>query len=58
VIIYHLYSKAHTKTSEHEITVIEEEKAPAGDEYRIMVTCANPASAIRAGEEYLQAVWS
>ncbi|UCB47495.1 MAG: amino acid permease [Spirochaetota bacterium] len=46
VIIYHLYSKAHTKTSEHEITVIEEEKAPEGDEYRIMVACANPASAL------------
>jgi APA family basic amino acid/polyamine antiporter len=46
VIIYHLYSKTHTKASEHEITIIEEEKAPEGDEYRIMVTCANPASAL------------
>ncbi len=46
VIIYHLYSKSHIKFSEHEIYVIEEEKAPEGEEYRIMVACANPDSAL------------
>ena len=46
VVIYHLYSKHHTIKAEHEITVIEEERAPEGDEYRIMVACTNPNSAL------------
>jgi APA family basic amino acid/polyamine antiporter len=45
-VIYHLYSKHHTVKAEHEITILEEERAPEGDEYRIMVTCANPNSAL------------
>ena len=46
IVIYHLYSKHHTTKAEHEITVLEEERAPEGDEYRIMVACANPDTAL------------
>jgi amino acid transporter len=46
VIIYQVYSKSHVKVAEHDILVLEEEAAPEGDEYRIMVACANPNSAL------------
>jgi APA family basic amino acid/polyamine antiporter len=46
LIIYHIYSKHHVTTGEHDILVLEEEAAPEGEEYRIMVACANPNSAL------------
>ncbi len=46
VAIYFLYSRKHAKAGEHDVHVIEEERAPEGDEFRIMVTCANPHSAL------------
>jgi APA family basic amino acid/polyamine antiporter len=45
-VIYNFYSRTHVKTGEHDILVLEEEKAPEGEEYRVMVTCAKPESAI------------
>ncbi len=45
-VIYILYSRKHAVPGEHDIIVIEEEGAPAGDEFRIMVSCANPNSAL------------
>ena len=47
IVIYHLYSKSHVLATEHDITVLEEERAPEGDEYRIMVAVANPQNAIQ-----------
>lgn len=46
ISIYHLYSKFHAKTTAEEIQVLEEEKAPEGDEYRVMVAVANPKNSI------------
>ncbi|MFC1497029.1 amino acid permease [Verrucomicrobiota bacterium] len=45
-LIYRLYSKSRVETSEHEILVFEEEKAPEGSEYKIMVAVANPDNAL------------
>jgi len=45
-VLYHVYGRFHVKTGEHDILVLEEEKAPEGEEYRIMVACANPGSAL------------
>lgn len=45
-VVYMLYSKSHVKPSEEEIRVFEEEKAPEGGEYRIMVAVANPDNAL------------
>ena len=44
--IYHAYSKSRAVTTEDEILVLEEEKAPEGDEYRIMVAVEDPENAI------------
>jgi APA family basic amino acid/polyamine antiporter len=44
--VYLLYSRSHVKAGEHDIFVLEEEAAPEGDEFRIMVGVANPDSAI------------
>ena len=44
--IYRFYGKSHAVTTEDEILVLEEEKAPEGDEYRVMVAVANPENAI------------
>ncbi len=44
--IYHLYSKSHAVATEDEVRVLEEESAPAGEEYRIMVAVANPHNAL------------
>ncbi|MGA1839976.1 MAG: amino acid permease [bacterium] len=46
ICIYHFYSKYHAKTTAEEIQVLEEEKAPEGDEYRVMVAVANPKNSI------------
>ena len=46
VVIYHTYSKKHALTTQDEIVVLEEERAPEGDEYRIMVPVANPHNAL------------
>ena len=40
------YSKSRAPAAEHEIQVLEEAEAPAGDEYRIMVAMANPRNAV------------
>ena len=44
--IYHLYSKSRAISTPEEIHVLEEEPAPEGDEYRVMVAVANPNSAL------------
>lgn len=46
IVIYHLYSKSHAVTGKHEIRVIEEEISPEAEGYHIMVSVANPKSAI------------
>jgi len=46
ILVYHLYSRKHATTAEHEILVLEEERAPEGDEFRIMVAVANPNNAL------------
>ena len=43
--IYYFYSRHHVVSGEHEIQVLEEQKAPASDRYQIMVAVANPANA-------------
>ncbi len=46
--IYHFYSKYRAVTTEDEIQILEEEKAPEGEgkEYSIMVPVANPKNAL------------
>jgi amino acid transporter/nucleotide-binding universal stress UspA family protein len=46
VLIFKLYSKKHAIATADEIQVLEEEEAPAGEEYRIMVAVAHPKNAI------------
>jgi APA family basic amino acid/polyamine antiporter len=46
VAIYLLYSRQRAVPSEDEILVLEEERAPAGGEYRVMVPVANPDNAL------------
>ncbi len=46
VLIYHLYSRKRATATEHDILVFEETRAPEGDEFRIMIPVANPASAL------------
>ncbi len=46
VLIFRLYSKKHAIATADEIQVLEEEEAPAGEEYRIMVAVAHPKNAI------------
>jgi basic amino acid/polyamine antiporter, APA family len=45
-IIYSLYSKSRITVTEDEIQVLEEDAAPPGDEYRVMVPIANPDNAL------------
>jgi len=45
-LIYLFYSKSRAITTADEILIFEEEKAPVGDEYRVMVAVANPANAL------------
>ena len=44
--VYYFYGKARATTTEDEILVLEEARAPEGDEHRIMVAVANPENAI------------
>ena len=44
--IYVLYSKSRAVATADEILVFDEQTAPAGDEFRIMVSVANPDNAI------------
>ncbi|HUT32382.1 MAG TPA: amino acid permease [Planctomycetota bacterium] len=44
--IYRFYSRSRTVATADEIHVLEEERAPAGDEYRVMVAVANPRNAL------------
>ena len=46
LVIYLLYSRQRAVPSEDEILVLEEERAPAGDEYRVMIPVANPDNAL------------
>ncbi len=45
-MVYHFYSRKHAGAADHEIMVLEEEKAPEGDEFRLMVAVANPNNAL------------
>jgi APA family basic amino acid/polyamine antiporter len=46
LVIYLLYSRQRAVPSEDEILVLEEERAPAGGEYRVMIPVANPDNAL------------
>jgi len=46
VFIYMFYSRSRAKTTEHEILVLEEQKATVEGRFRIMVAVANPANAL------------
>ena len=46
VAIYHIYGKRHAVTTEEEILVLEEQRAPAGDEYRVMVAVESTEDAV------------
>ena len=46
ILIFNLYSRQRAIPAESEIQVLEEEEAPDGDEYRIMVPVANPQNAL------------
>jgi len=46
ILVFHFYSKKRALPTREEVQVIEEERAPEGDEYRIMVAVANPNNAI------------
>jgi APA family basic amino acid/polyamine antiporter len=46
IFIYQFYSKKHALPIEDELLVIEEEQAPPGNEYRVMVPVANPENAL------------
>jgi amino acid transporter/nucleotide-binding universal stress UspA family protein len=46
MLVYHFYSRARAVTTAEEIVVLEEEKIPSGDEYRVMVAVANPDNAL------------
>jgi len=43
---YMFYSRSRALATEDEIMIFEQQEAPAGDEYRIMVAVANPANAL------------
>jgi len=46
IVIYHAYSKSRATATEDEIHVLAEEEAEKGDEYRVMVSVANPDNAL------------
>ncbi|MFC2158397.1 amino acid permease [Acidobacteriota bacterium] len=46
ILIYYFYSRSHAITTADEVQVIEEESAPEGDQYRVMVAVANPDNAL------------
>ncbi len=45
-IIYKFYSKSRITVTADEIQILEEESAPPGNEYRVMVPIANPDNAL------------
>jgi len=45
-LIYMFYSKSRITITEDEIQILEEESAPPGNEYRVMVPIANPDNAL------------
>ena len=45
-VIYHTYSKSRALATADEIMVFEEQEAPKTEQYRIMVTVANPNNAV------------
>jgi APA family basic amino acid/polyamine antiporter len=46
IVIYRFYSKQRARRTEDEIVVLKEEPIPSKDEYRILVSLANPANAV------------
>ncbi|MBN1808975.1 MAG: amino acid permease [Planctomycetes bacterium] len=46
-VVYYVYSRRHAVATDDEIRTFEEEKAPEGDEYRMMVAVANPKNAVQ-----------
>ncbi len=54
ILIYWLYSKNHVVTSDDEIVVLEEEKAPEKKGYRILVPVANPENALKLAGNILK----
>ena len=44
--VYIFYSRSHAVTTEDELQVIEEERAPVDAKYRMMVSVANPENAL------------
>lgn len=46
-VIYWSYSRKHAVTTADEIQVLEEERAPEGDQYRIMLAVANPDTTLK-----------
>ncbi len=46
VAVYRFYGKSHAVGTEDEILVLEEERAPPGEEYRVMVAVENAEDAI------------
>ena len=47
LVVYFSYSRSHAVTVEEDIVVLEEEIAPKGEEFQIIVPVANPSSAAR-----------
>lgn len=47
ILVYWLYAKSHAVTTQDEIVVLEEEKAPETKKYRIMVPVADPENALQ-----------
>ena len=46
LMVYLFYARSRAAPAEHDIHVLEEEKAPEGDQYRIMVAVADPRNAV------------
>ncbi|MDL1957848.1 MAG: amino acid permease [Deltaproteobacteria bacterium] len=46
IVIYRFYSKQRARRTEDEIVVLKEQPIPSKDEYRILVSLANPANAV------------
>jgi APA family basic amino acid/polyamine antiporter len=46
-VIYWLYSRSHAVATADEIQVLEEEKVPESDQYRIMLAVANPDTTLK-----------
>ncbi|MFC1479197.1 amino acid permease [Planctomycetota bacterium] len=50
IIVYHLYSKSHAKTTEEEVVILEEEEETESDQvernYNVMVAVSNPENTL------------